>query len=197
MRYMAVGDRCAVHLQDIGLPMKDEEMVKRLRQLGLIEVRVDIVSIARACIGQSRYRLGSNPNEAPGIVDCSSFMKWLYAQRGIWIPRFSVQQYLEGMAYSEAERKAGDLAFTHGRQDFYHDEVPEGIGHVGLCTNEGTVIHATQEGVVESSYASFVRKEAFGIRRIVLSESVQTFITTSQCVESSDDFRWIILKHSE
>jgi hypothetical protein len=194
MRYVAAGNRCAVRLADLALPMSQEQVLDTLRQLGFIEVSVSLVQVARSRIGRSRYELGADASLAPSVVDCSSFTKWIYAEVGIWIPRFSVQQSQEGRAVAPEERQEGDLVFTQGRQDFYSHDVPRGVGHVGLYTKRDTVIHATQGGVVETEYEVFVRRGFRGVRRIVLSGEVKTFVATRQLVESSDDYRWLVLR---
>jgi hypothetical protein len=194
MRYMAAGNRCAVCLADLALPMSQAQVLDTLRQLGFIEVSVSLVHVARSRIGRSRYELGADASLAPSIVDCSSFTKWIFAQKGIWIPRFSVQQSREGRAVAPETRQAGDLMFTRGRQDFFSHDVPRGVGHVGLYTERDTVIHATQGGVVETEYEVFVRRGFRGVQRIVLSPEAKTFVATGQSVESSDDYRWLILR---
>src|SRR3989338_8780587 len=92
MEYRAVGNRCAVILNSLRLPHSREETLAILNHKGFTVVEVDIIALARQCIGTSRYRRGARPSEAPAVVDCSSFIKWLYAQRGIWLPRRSIQQ---------------------------------------------------------------------------------------------------------
>jgi cell wall-associated NlpC family hydrolase len=188
---MAVENRCAVHFPDLRLPISEQSAVTLLSKLGITETPVDIIELARSCIGRSTYQLGAGLHKAPGIVDCSSFTKWLYAQKGIWIPRLSVQQYAEGADGKGDDESPGDLVFTLGRQNLYQP------GHVGIRTGEGTVIQASFEerGVVETGYESFVAKGCNGIRRIIPANGLRTFTSQKRKIECSDDFRWLILKN--
>lgn len=191
MRYTAVGDRCAVHVPDLNLPISDDHAIAVLRCLGIFEIQVDVVALARSLLTRATYKLGAVLSEAPAVVDCSSFTKWLYAQKGIWIPRLSVQQHAEGQICLPGDRRAGDLVFTRSHQLLYQP------GHVGICTDEGSVIHASfsSAGVAETSYESFIARGFNGIRRVVLSNETRTFVSDAHAIESSDDLRWLILKN--
>ncbi|KKQ94039.1 MAG: hypothetical protein UT20_C0041G0007, partial [Candidatus Levybacteria bacterium GW2011_GWA1_39_11] len=142
MEYRAVGNRCAVILDSLHLPISHEETLIILNHKGFVLVEVDIIALARQCIGISQYRRGARPSEAPLVVDCSSFIKWLYAQRGIWLPRRSIQQRELGEVVNLDELVAGDVVFISGRIDYYHDDPANGVGHVGIATGYGTVVHA-------------------------------------------------------
>ena len=162
-------------------------------------VEVDIIALARQCIGISQYRRGARPSEAPLVVDCSSFIKWLYAQRGIWLPRRSIQQRELGEVVNLDELVAGDAVFISGRIDYYHDDPANGVGHVGIATGYGTVVHAADRkvNVVESPLDKFVGEAKFrGARRYIPQNvEVLTFETPlNREVEVADDIKWIILQ---
>src|SRR3989344_1517554 len=175
MEYRACGKRCAVMLGSLHLPISNDEVLAILHRKGFRVIEVDIVSLARKCVGTSRYRRGARLFEAPAVVDCSSFMKWLYAQRGIWLARRSIQQSEYGEAIGLGEIIQGDLGFTSGRIDYYQDNPSNGIGHVGIATGEGTVIHAANKkvNIVESPLNTFVGKTDFRCaRRYIPKDSV-------------------------
>lgn len=199
MEYRAVGNRCAVIVRSLQLPISREETLTTLTQKGFTSVEVDIVALARQCIGTSRYRRGARLFEAPAIVDCSSFIKWLYAQRGIWLPRRSIQQRELGEVVNLYELVTGDVVFVSGWIDYYHDDPTNGVGHVGVATDDGTVIHASgrKANVVETPLNKFVGKTKFrGVRRYIPKDAeVLTFETpVDREVEVADDIRWIILQ---
>ena len=75
MEYRAVGNRCAVILDSLELPTSREETLAILHHKGFALVEVDIIALARQCIGTSQYRRGSRLFEAPAVLDCSSFIK--------------------------------------------------------------------------------------------------------------------------
>src|SRR3989344_2046019 len=115
MEYRAVGNRCAVILNSLRLPLiSNEEILKVLSHAGFNLIEVDMVRLARECIGKSMYLRGAQPREAPAVVDCSSLLKWLYGRRGIWLPRRSIQQYELGEAAELDGLIAGDIVFISG-----------------------------------------------------------------------------------
>lgn len=199
MEYRAVGNRCAVILNSLDLPTSREDTLAILNRSGFLLVEVDIVACARECIGISEYRRGAKPSEAPLIVDCSSFIKWLYAQRGIWLPRRSIQQRELGESVSLSELIAGDIVFVSGWIDYYHDDPTNGVGHVGIATGEGTVVHAAgrKTNVVETPLEEFIGESKFrGARRFIpKGVEVLTLQTPPEReVEIADDIRWIVLQ---
>ncbi len=199
MQYRAVQNRCAVHLASLSLPITDTESLAILKTKGFRVLEVDLIALARQCIKVSIYRRGAKPSEAPTVVDCSSFIKWLYGQRGIWLPRRSIQQRELGIPVPIEEVSAGDVIFVSGWIDYYHSDPKDGVGHVGIATGEGTVIHAADRKahVVESSFESFIGKSKFrGARRYVPKDQTVFTLETplDREVEIADDLRWIVLQ---
>lgn len=199
MQYRAVSNRCAVHLPWLNLPISDTEALEILESKGFSVLDVDLIKLARGCIHTSTYRRGAKPSEAPTVVDCSSFIKWLYGQRGIWLPRRSIQQRELGTPVPIDDVGVGDVVFVSGRVNYYDTDPEDGVGHVGIATRENTIIHAASPDVhvVESSFASFIGKAEFrGVRRYIpIDKCVLTLETPPErCVEIADDLRWIVLQ---
>jgi hypothetical protein len=199
LRYRAAGNRCAVNFRSLHLPIAQNEALAVLAAKGFRVIDVDLVALAKACIGKSQYRRGARLREAPSVLDCSSLIKWLYGQRGIWLPRRSIQQRECGAVVQPKDVVAGDVVFISGAIDYYLNDASDGVGHVGIATGEGTVIHAANRkvGIAESSLESFTDKTKFrGVRRYVpLGEKVLTFETPAgREVEIEDDIRWIVLQ---
>jgi cell wall-associated NlpC family hydrolase len=199
MEYRAVGNRCAVIFGSLQLPTSREETLTLLRSKGFVLVDVDVVALARQCIATSRYRRGARLIEAPAVVDCSSFIKWIYGQRGIWLPRRSIQQRDIGEVINLNELVAGDVVFVSGWIDYYHNDPADGVGHVGIATGNGTIVHAKDrsENVVETSLEEFLEKDGYRGARRYLPKGIEvlTFETpTDRDVEIAADIRWIILQ---
>lgn len=198
MEYLAVKNRCAVILNDFNLPISRDEVLAILNNKGFVSVDVDIIALARECVGSSQYRRGARLYEAPGVFDCSSFIKWLYAQRGIWLPRRSVQQRELGEAVTLEELIAGDVVFVSGWIDYYITDPADGVGHVGIYTGDKTIIHAANKksGIIESPIDEFIGNKFRGIKRYMpKNKEVITFETPDEReVESADDVKWIILQ---
>lgn len=197
--YRAVSCRCAVDFEALALPISKEEAMAMLQKMGFRIIAIDLVALARSYIGVSEYRRGAKIREAPGIFDCSSLMKWLYGQRGIWLPRRSIQQWELGEPVPRENILAGDVVFVSGRIDYYIDDPRFGVGHVGIATDSGTVVHAANRtyGVTESPLGKFLGGDKFrGARRYVPRDrNVVTLETPAgREIESSDDVRWVILQ---
>ena len=199
MVYRAVGNRCAVIFEYLNLPISNNDAIAILNRSGFQILEIDIIMLTRQCVINSTYRRGAKPSEAPAIVDCSSFIKWLYAQRGIWLPRRSIQQRSLGEIVKLDELISGDVVFISGKIDYFHSDPADGVGHVGIVINNRTVVHAANKdvGVIETPLEEFISSTNFrGARRYIPKEmKVYTFQTPAEReVEIADDIRWIILQ---
>lgn len=197
--FRAVGNRCAVNFSELRLTISDDEALAILQLIGFRVVEVDIVQLVRRLVGYSLYYRGARFMDAPDIVDCSSLIKWVFARRGSWLPRRTIQQMDYGDKIELADVLAGDVVFVIGHINYYRDDPTQKVGHVGIATGYGTVVHAANSefGVVESSLPVFVGEEKLrGIRRYISNPSnVVTLETPPELeIESSDDVRWNILQ---
>ncbi|MBC7981787.1 C40 family peptidase [Candidatus Parcubacteria bacterium] len=189
--YHAVGNRCACNIEEF--PGSTLEI---LASKGFKVLDVDIIELARERIGNAVYRRGARLHEAPNAFDCSSFMKWIYGQKGIWLPRRSIQQSEVGVKIPLTDIRAGDLIFTKGWINYFRNDPKDGIGHVGMATGEGTVIHAADNLIhlKEVSLEAFVEDDKDAIIRRYFDEHTITFETPHKReVECSDDILWITL----
>ena len=197
--FLAVGNRCAVDFASLELKITDQEALIILTSQGYKPVTVQLTEMARNLMGKSRYQRNCQPFQAPEIVDCSSFIKWLYAQKGIWLPRHPIDQ--RDCGYTSILRTGklaeGDLLFSTGRKTMYWDDPATGVGHVGMVTSDGTVIHAanSDKHIVEEPLETILEnwKDRGSIR--VFRNPERT--VTLQCppeipVECSTAFRWKI-----
>ena len=199
MEYRAVGYRCAVDIDLLQLPISREEIFLILDSKKFMVLEVDVVALAKKYIGVSKYRRGARLVEAPAVFDCSSFIKWLYGQCGIWLPRRSIQQRELGENINFSEIASGDVVFVSGWIDYYLDDPTDGVGHVGIATSDKTVIHAgnSKIGVVETPLDKFVGKDKFrGARRYIPKDREITIFETpiGREVEVADYIRWIVLQ---
>lgn len=195
--YLAAGDRCAVDLGELDLSVSNETALAALERAGFSVIDVDVVETARELIGSSRFKRFVHPDEAPDQVDCSSFVMWAYAQRGVLLPRRPIQQIVMADAVPVENIRAGDLVFLEGARPLYFNDPGAGVGHVGIATGDGGIIQASngRQGVIESSLESFTESERFrGAGRIVHSESTLTLqAPPDRFIQTSDDIRWIVL----
>jgi peptidoglycan endopeptidase LytE len=199
MEYRSVGNRLAVSIDSLKLPTHKEETLSILTMEGFKVLEIDLVSLARKFVGVSKYRRGAKIAEAPGIFDCSSLIKWLYGQRGIWLPRRSIQQREIGERVEIDKIVSGDVVFVSGWIDYYLDNPDDGVGHVGIATENNTVIHAcnSKVGIIETPLDEFADKNDFrGARRYIpKNHEIVTLETPPEReVEIADDIRWIVLQ---
>lgn len=199
MIYEAVGNLCAVNFKELQLPISDEQALEILFNLGFETQDVDIIALAYGCIDLSQYKRGSTIDMAPGVVDCSTFTNWLYFQKGVKLPRYSIDQRDRlKIVVGEEDLQPGDLVFTSGRFNYYWDDPSDGVGHTGIYTGNNTVIHAAgpEVGVIEDPFTPFA-KNLRGIRRVFddFNSVVTIKSPPSRVVGDSQEFRWIILQH--
>lgn len=200
MHYRAVGSRCAVDVEALAEAnaITSDRAILILQSLGFRRVDVDVVALARDCVGRAKFRRGARPEEAPQVVDCSSLVKWVFGQRGVWLARRTIQQFALGDPVGQAELSRGDLVFTSGYINYPIDGCyAKGVGHVGMVAEGNAVIHAAGKrvGVVESPLDSFLSSREFrGARRYIpRNGQVITWETPAErSVETSDDLRWIV-----
>jgi cell wall-associated NlpC family hydrolase len=89
------------------------------------------VAFARAQVGKPCVWGATGPDSYDG----ASLVRAAWRAAGVTLPRAARDQALAGTPVSLAAARPGDLVFFHDTAD-----------HVGLCTGEGTVIHAPGPG---------------------------------------------------
>lgn len=189
--------RIGVILKDLQIPLPASQLLNKLLSLGFVQHQVQISALARQSIGTSVYQRGARTHDAPHIMDCSSFVKWVFGELGIWIPRRSIQQYYAGTPVPLDHLREGDLVFRPGVTNWYHTHRNEQIGHVGIYTNDHLIIHAANrsQGVTTSSVEDYIANGFSGCVRYIehLTDLVVLSAPDHLDVETSDDLRWILL----
>jgi hypothetical protein len=198
-QYRAVGKRCAVLLSDLALNFSEREILDLLQQEGFRLIAVSLSWLARQWVGRASFQLNANPLQAPEVTNCSLFTRWLYAQKGIWLPQHAIQQRDYGTSVDLTHIQEGDLVFTSGPTAYYREHPEDAIGHVGMVTDRGTVIQATNlttdhAGVVETGIENTLERGFRGARRILVPGTITILVPVRHDVETPDDLRWIILR---
>ena len=194
------GNRCAIDFDSWNLPISRDEALCLLVRKGFKVVDADIVALANSFVGNAPYRRGARIREAPYVFDCSSFIKWLFAQQGIWLPRRSIQQreYGRRIVYRD-NMEPGDVIFVSGAIDYYLDDPADGVGHVGILVENEMVIHAANKksGIVKTMLETFTSEGKFrGTRRYIDSDEklVTLQVPPEREIESGGDIKWILLQ---
>jgi cell wall-associated NlpC family hydrolase len=102
---------------------------------------------AAASLQGVRYRLGGEtPRDG---FDCSGFVRYVYGQLRVALPRTVVEQYAFGSTVDARQLREGDLVFFQA-VPAASPEVSAGPGptHVGIAVGDGTFIHAPASGGV-------------------------------------------------
>lgn len=107
-----------------------------------------VLTSAKSLVGRP-YKYGAVMDEAPAVFDCSGFIKYIFGQAGIDLPRSTIEQAREGKEVKLDDLKPGDLIFMHGSYGHYNPHFPQGVGHVGIFTKDQTVIHAASTRLSE------------------------------------------------
>ena len=187
-QYIATHFRCAIDFSVLGLNISQQEALEILAEKGFCYVQADLAEIARKEIGASIYEVGALPNEAPGIVNCRTIIKWLYSKKGVWLPAHMSGL---GISVSPEDLCEGDLVYVTDPHS------PSG-GHVGMASDAKTVFHANRGiGLVEEPFDTFSKKDGVelrGIRRIIVNlENTLTLTCPPECyIEWSGDIASII-----
>jgi cell wall-associated NlpC family hydrolase len=148
----------------------------------------DVVRTARRYLGVP-YVLGGT---TPKAFDCSGFVRWVFAQHGIQLPRTARQQAGLGEAPRAGEAlQPGDLLFFYGGN---------GSQHIAMYVGRDTIIHASSRSKrvkldrFSGKYnpnSSWFGERLIATRRILPAEGVfylptTTSVTPPRALASSD-----------
>lgn len=141
-----------------------------------------LIERAKKFVG-TPYKYGaSTAFDAPKLFDCSSFVKYLYREIGIELPRVTIDQIQVGKSVSQKELQPGDLVFAKGRKPHFIKKYPSGVGHVGIYIGDKKIINAVGmfKRVVEEPIGTFLKRENLRAIRRILDESYnQDFLLVS------------------
>ena len=117
-----------------------------------------VVSDAMSYMGVPYVFGGNTPSSG---FDCSGYVRYVFANAGIYLPRTADVQYNCGYAVSTSELAPGDLVF-------FETYCP-GPSHVGIYVGDGNFIDASSSrGVTGSSLSSsYYSAHYLGARRVM------------------------------
>jgi cell wall-associated NlpC family hydrolase len=105
-----------------------------------------------------KYRFGGSSYAG---IDCSAFVKKVYASQNQPLPRTAREQYAAGIEVRPEELQKGDLLFFHTYADF--------PSHVGIYIGDGLMIHASSQGgrvMISRMDTPYLISRFLGARRI-------------------------------
>ena len=121
-------------------------------------------SIARRVVSDSMNYLGVPyvfGGTTPNGFDCSGYVRYVFANAGVYLPRTADAQYEVGYSVSTSELVPGDLVFFSTYEP--------GPSHVGIYLGDGEFINASSsQGVSGASlYSSYWGSCYIGARRVM------------------------------
>lgn len=209
MSVRSVSNRIAVDFNSLKLPISTKESLKILAKKNIRPIEVDVCSLAKDLVGNACWKLCARQWEAPYFFDCSSFIKWLYGQKGVWIPRRTLQQLdfckQFGSLHSIEEVKTGDILFVSSPYiNGVFSDSTRAVGHVCLAVDADNIICATNSefgtGVVQTSLKSLLSSRQLAcVGRIIdeVSHITTLIFPPEREIETPDDVRYIILQTLE
>ena len=120
--------------------------------------------LAKAVVRTAKTYLPEEEKGRRTPKDCSDFVRKVFLDNGLDLPRTSQEMSLVGdRVKSSKDLRMGDLVFFSG------EKVTRIVGHVGIYVNNGVFIHLPSSGVVvmESLYSDYFRKRYLTARRVI------------------------------
>jgi len=112
----------------------------------------DVFSIAERYIGVPYKYGGTDPDTG---IDCSAYVRLVYSQLGVDLPRTSGEQAKRGVAVSADEARPGDLVFFGST-----------VHHVGIYAGNGKMIDSRKTGTT-IDYRDMWYTERIQYRRVL------------------------------
>lgn len=150
-RFSSKGRACPVNINSASIDknqgqaevQKKEPSIARIpRNEKLTSIQAKIIANAESWIGVP-YLWGGNTRNG---VDCSGFVKNIYQDVGINLPRTAQLQFNFAKKIADKERKSGDLVFF---------KKGSRITHVGIYVGENEIIHSSSgKGVIRQSLSN-------------------------------------------
>ncbi len=119
---------------------------------------------AKAVVRTAKTYLPEEEKHRAPPADCSDYVRKVFSENGIKLPRTSVEMSRVGSSLgSSSDLRMGDLVFFSG------EKVSRTVGHVGIYVNNGIFIHRPNVGEVrmESLFSDYFRKRYLSARRVI------------------------------
>lgn len=160
-----VGDENEESFDNESIIDENSNEVENRREITLYSLRNDdlrkLINSALDYIG-ANYKYGG---DSVASLDCSAFVRRVFREVNISLPRTSREQYNLGVEVPFDDLREGDLIFFAKKNR---------INHVGIYIGNNMYIHAARKGkgvIVSSIESPYVKKHFVGARRIFTLQS--------------------------
>ena len=123
-----------------------------------------VLALAEQQVGRGAYRGKATLDQAPVVVNCFTFVQWLWREAGIVVPEHMLV-WRDALIIPREDMQPGDLVFTP-RLDRTLES--DDFGHIGIVGRERWIIHASRmRGMVGAdSLTRFFERGCLGVRRV-------------------------------
>ncbi|MBP1931220.1 C40 family peptidase [Ammoniphilus resinae] len=120
-------------------PIDDNRLTDEgMEVLGLPQINEDKIVTKSLNYKGVPYLRGADPYPKSRRFDCSSFVRYLYRDFGVHLPRTARAQARKGIRVSMKDLQKGDLLFFYTPGRFKSNKI---VGHVGMYIGRGKMIH--------------------------------------------------------
>ncbi|MHA6258499.1 C40 family peptidase [Sporosarcina sp. CAU 1771] len=133
------------------------------------------------------YKFGGT---TPAAFDCSGYIRYVYNNFNISLPRTSVDQFKVGTAVSKDELQPGDLVF-------FANTYKKGISHTGIYLGNDEFISAKNGGVLKANIrtSSYWAPKYAGAKRVANFTKSPEPVTAEKAQLMSGKFKDLPLEH--
>lgn len=124
---------------------------------------LSVTPFTKAVVRTARAYLPGKEKARRAPKDCSDFVRKVFIENGINLPRTSLQMSVAGQRIKSSwNLRPGDLVFFSG------ERVSRVVGHVGIYVGGGMFIHRPRRGsvVLDSLHSGYYRVRYLTARRV-------------------------------
>ena len=150
-------NKLKIKLEKKEIKSKKQEKKYTKMDKSILDDKINLLLKAKKLLGK-KYVYGAKVGD-PQNFDCSSFVKELYKELGINLPRVSRQQARIGKPISKANLQVGDLIFFNTLGNY--------ISHVGMSIGGNKFVHASSKAgkiVVSDLTGFYLNKASYYVR---------------------------------
>ncbi|HBK85630.1 MAG TPA: hypothetical protein DDZ53_06330 [Firmicutes bacterium] len=141
-------------------------VVSTIMPSGLFTSSAQAATATRQAVVNTAYKYRGRPYvfgaTGPRTFDCSGYVRYVFRQHGVYLPRTAAAQSRVGTTVSKSNLIAGDIVF-------FKNTYKAGISHVGIYVGNNRIIHAfPRKGVTVDSLSNAYLRAKYALSKRVL-----------------------------